>query len=163
MLIKTFGTFTERPKVLYLHGLRSTPEKDHVDSIKGFEIISPTFKYEVKPLFDDLCELISKDKIQAIGGYLAFHLANCLKIKALVFNPAFGDKRIEKIQPVKNCELFKQQIAVVGMSDNVINPNTQIKSLSGIDHIYKESSDHKINREILSKYSEIFLGYIKDN
>lgn len=153
-------------KVLYLHGLGSSPKKDGVLLLKKYNIISPKLDYESGPAFDSLVSIIEKEKIRAIighsiGGYLSYYLSNYMKIPCLIFNPAFKDEDL-KFQPVKeNVKKYKPfefQMAVIGIYDDEIPKKTQTDSLKGtMCKVFYEKIGHDIPFKIKQKYINKFF------
>lgn len=154
-------------KILYLHGLGSSPKKDGISKLESdYHIISPKLNYSNKSMWDYVEHIIRKEKPIAVighslGGYLAYYFSNKHKIPALMFNPAFKDDDL-KLLPipgeVKKIKPYKYQMAMVGSKDDVINPKDQkIQLRKGQCKIFIEEIGHDIPIGVLKKYYNKFV------
>lgn len=163
--IKLFEEATHS-KVLFLHGLDSSPFKDRVDILKasGADIFAPKINYRESDGITIAMDIIEKESIthlvgHSLGGILSFYMSNKYKIPSLMFNPAFGsdpEKYFEKINSVKNIPTYNNQFAVVGMKDDVVSPTIQ---LTGLKHavVWKVPDlGHSIDPTTYKKYFEKF-------
>ena len=169
-IIETINS--NKMKILYIHGLGSTPEKEDTKSLKGAKIISPSFNYKSKTiLFNSMCEIIEKEQIKAVighsfGGYFAYYLSEKYGIPSLLFAPSF-DSEDRELQPQpkniksKNKDCIK--IAILGLDDDVIiEKEKQIRELNKDNYnIFKEKIGHDIPKRIKVSYFEEFINLIK--
>jgi hypothetical protein len=165
-------------KVLFLHGLNSRPYEDRIEILKasGAEVFCPHIDYNKDDEITIAIDIIEKKGIthlvgHSLGGILAYYLSNKFKLPALMFNPAFGEgniKYFEEIDMVKNLPIYKEQFAVVGMQDDVVNPFLQLAHLKHATVWKVGDLGHKIDPATYKKYFEIFcektniiMDYIK--
>lgn len=158
-------------KVLYLHGLDSSPNKDRVDILlsSGHEIISPFIDYRNENAAEIVSAIIINDNIthivgHSIGGRLAYHMSTLHGIPALMFNPAFDeeDEAILNLESLDEIEGEKPSImwTVVGMDDDVVTPDKQI---DGAKHsvIYRiDGMGHDVSGEIMNRYFFMFMNTV---
>jgi len=163
--IKLFENI-EHSKVLFLHGLNSRPYEDRIEILKasGADIFCPHIDYEHDDEVAIATGIIEKEGIthlvgHSLGGILAYYMSNKYKIPALMFNPAFGKNNtdyFEQIDNIKNLPIYKDQYAVVGMQDDVVNPFVQLANLKHAT-VWKEGElGHKIDPTTYRKYFELF-------
>lgn len=160
-LYEDFG----KSKILYLHGLDSQPWADRIDIIKGSgaNVVAPHLDYRNTDAVKVALEIMEKGDIthlvgHSMGGLLSFFLSNRYKVPALMFNPAFGSKNAVFVTRDEfKEEPFAEQYAVVGMKDEVIDPQTQLANLKHAT-IWKEPElVHRIPPNIYQKYYNIFV------
>ena len=171
-LYEKFGK-EEDDKILYLHGLDSSPWKDRVDILKstGAFVVAPQFNYREQIVWKQLEELHKENHFDAVvghslGGYLAYYFSNYFKIPALMFMPAFGSRKsdIDELQPlpkeVMNALPYKDQMAVVGMKDDVVHPKVQIRFLERTNaEIFREPNEgHRFAPSLFQKYVDKFYN-----
>jgi hypothetical protein len=153
-------------KVLFLHGLNSKIHEDRLEILKasGAEIFYPHISYQTDDEVDIATGIIEKEGIthlvgHSLGGILSYYMSNKYKIPALMFNPAFGSinlKYFETNDKLKNLPIFKEQYAVVGMQDDVVNPFVQLANLKHATVWKVGDLGHKIDPDTYRKYFEIF-------
>lgn len=166
--IKLFEDFNTA-KVLYLHGLDSTPYKDRVDILAqtGAEIIAPQFDYRKEDAASRAAGIIEDRGVthligHSMGGLLAYYMSNRYEIPALMFNPAFGSKNDKllldspTIKAAENMQPNTSQYLVVGMDDDVISPADQIRALDHAIILKIPGMGHSIPPDIFGKYVRIF-------
>lgn len=154
-------------KILYLHGLGSTPNKDGVNILKSkYDIVSPQIDYHNQDVWKKTEEIIKENKFDGVighsfGGYLAYYISNKNKIPALMFNPAFGDEELNLLsipKDVKKIAPYVDQVAIVGSEDDVILPKNQKKELEkGNCEIIIEKIGHDIPKEIFQYHIKKFV------
>jgi predicted esterase YcpF (UPF0227 family) len=148
-----------KTNILYIHGLNGNPNESDILKADNVNIISKKIDYDNIDILDELL----KEKIDAVighslGGLLAYHISNIKKIPSLLFNPAFEDTVIKFNIPVEK-KLNKNQIAVIGLQDDVILAETQIKNLKKSDcKIYIENIGHDISDDIKTIYFNMFIS-----
>lgn len=159
-------------KILYLHGLDASPESDNVSSLKkeNVIIISPLINYKLKDQFKKISHLIDGENYDgiighSIGGYLGYYLSNLYKIPALLFNPSFGDKSDSRLLSIPNKILnlpqYKKQAFVIGMNDNIVEPEKQMKGIKNLtNNVFFEDIGHDIPVKIKLKYFNKFIKAI---
>ena len=88
-------------KVLYLHGLNSSPKEEKIKILESHfdEVYAPQIDWQNKEkrvkLFSNYVNLISSNKIthvigSSMAGQMAFYLSLYCNIDGLCFNPAFN-------------------------------------------------------------------------
>ena len=164
--LKLFEEETSHSKVLFLHGLDSRPYEDRVEILKasGADIFAPHIDYRKDDEIEIATAIIESEGIthlvgHSLGGILSYYMSNKYKIPTLMFNPAFGSsnmKYFEEIDKVKDLPVYKEQYAVVGMNDDVVNPFTQIANLKHATVWKVGDLGHKIDPTTYRKYFEIF-------
>lgn len=134
-------------KILYLHGLESSNVGDKVDFLKERAIVNaPAIDYSKPSLEEELMYIVEKfspDVIigSSMGGHVGLMLANYYNIEAIVFNPAIHSRSIEpKLDRLeaKDPRFSFQPLIVLGMEDDVIDPNVSKEIFDGVDF------DHEI-------------------
>ena len=118
-------------KILYIHGLGSSPKSEKMDLMKSHgEVVALHLDYTTcTNAFQLLSKTIQKEQITAIvgssmGGLLGFWLAEEHSLPCLLFNPAISKEYtdyslgIEK-QALGNCP---QRFVVLGQQDEVVDP-----------------------------------------
>ena len=122
-------------KILYLHGLESSPGGEKVEYLQhkyGIDnIIAPEMEYKTNPnLFEETLELVNNFKPDliigsSIGGYFAECLATNYETEVLLLNPASINslQYLQKydINPTKGKTTLSGTV-VIGANDGVINP-----------------------------------------
>lgn len=149
-------------KILYLHGLKSEPENAKTCYLrhKGFDVYSPRINYDNPQIYFDLFDDIrnyNPDLIigSSLGGYLAYHYARQLDIKAVLFNPAF----VTQTQtPYLQLPIVKNQFTPylevhVGIKDEVVHytdVDDYLKSNYPLYHYasIKQNMEHQVNMNI---------------
>jgi uncharacterized protein len=156
----------QHSNVLFLHGLNSRPYEDRVEILKssGANVFAPHIDYMVDDEVEIATKIIETENIthivgHSLGGILAYFLSNKYKIPALMFNPAFGSsnlKYFESIEKLRELPIHKDQYAVIGMNDDVVNPFVQIASLGHATTFKVGDLGHKIDPDTYKKYYDIF-------
>lgn len=164
--IKLFEQETAHSKVLFLHGLDSRPYEDRVEILKasGAEVFAPHINYREDDETGTAMAIIEKEGIthlvgHSLGGILSFYMSNKYKIPALMFNPAFGSHNLKYFgehPELRDLPIFKNQYAVVGMNDTVVNPFVQLANLKHATVWKVGDLGHKIDPDTYRKYFEIF-------
>jgi hypothetical protein len=156
----------EHSKVLLLHGLNSQPFPDRMAILRasGAEVFGPHIDYHKEDCVKIAMEIIDKEKIthlvgHSLGGILSYFMSNLYKIPTLMFNPAFRYENISyfsEMKPLEKLPIFDRQYAVVGMQDDVINPDMQIANLKHATVWTEEELGHRIDPTTFKKYFEEF-------
>lgn len=144
--------------ILYIHGLGGNSTESDVLKADNINIISKNIDYDNVDILNELLKENIEGVIgHSLGGLLAYYISNIKKIPSLLFNPAFEDPDIKFELP--NIKKFnKNQIAIVGLQDDDILAETQIKNLKKPDcKIYIENIGHDISDDIKLIYFDIFL------
>lgn len=163
--IRLYESFSQST-ILYLHGLNSFPWADRIEIMKssGANVIASELDYEKEDASKIALDIMKNNKIthlvgHSMGGLLAFHLSNIYDLPVLMFNPAFGSKNAKLVTiDSTTSSLSKNKYAVVGMSDDVIDPNVQIENLSKANaKIWKiQMLGHRISPTIFQTYFQKF-------
>ena len=143
--------------ILYIHGLGGSSNESDILKSDSINIISNNIDYDNTDILKDLLkEDIDGVVGHSLGGLLAYYISNEKNIPSLLFNPAFEDSDIKF--EISDKEPNKNQIAVIGLQDDEILAETQIKNLKHSDcKIYIENIGHDISDDIKLKYFNIFL------
>lgn len=84
-------------RVIYIHGLHSSPKPEKVKILEdiGLEVIAPKIDYEKEQekVYPRIKKLVLKEQVNALigsslGGFVSYWLARELNKPALLFNPA---------------------------------------------------------------------------
>jgi len=163
--IRLFENFSGKT-IFHLHGLDSQPWPDRVKIMQenGARVIAPQVNYRTEDVYAMAQEIIAKEKPDALVGHsmgalLLYYLSNEHKIDALLFNPAFGSKNAHLLKiPKYEMDLppFERQMAVVGLKDDVIDPQKQIEMMKH-GFVYEEPDlGHRIDPDTFQKYFALF-------
>lgn len=125
--------------ILFLHGLESklSPQKRVIIEKYG-NVIAPDVAYKSNPdMIKYLYDAYETQDINAIigssmGGFVGYHLANCLGICALLYNPALPYRgSIEQIIP-SNLPLNESKLIriVLGGQDDIIKAKDNLAFLA---------------------------------
>ncbi len=160
--LKLFENF--KPiKLLYLHGLDGSQNKEQLDYLKelGFDVIAPEINYRKEKCWSKLVEMDFDVVVgHSMGSYFSFYLSNIKKLPCFMFMPCF-DKAIQKLQPLSEeileLPVYKNKYALIGSLDRSINRKIQKEMLNN-DNIktYVEKIDHDVPLDIFKKYMKIF-------
>lgn len=155
--------------VLYLHGLLSSNKSPKVEYLKelGYKVFNPKLLYKIdkETMYNNLKELILKNEIEfligsSMGGYLAFHLANELHKKTLLFNPSLQSISPNKPNIPETTNINCKHYIVIGKNDTTVLPNitlTYLKTTESNCHIEYEDYGHQTPIEPFKKHAHIFL------
>lgn len=123
-------------KGIYLHGYQGfvTDEKKSILSSIG-DVYAPKIDYDLQPtILHHLYKEFKEEKLDfvsgtSLGGILSYHLALLLEVPCLLLNPAVT--ALSQIKPFIPEEAFrltaqKDVVVVVGMKDDIVDPNLQI-------------------------------------
>lgn len=121
-------------KIVYLHGLRSSPKSEKVDFLRslGHNVYNPLIDYQDYNIYFNMEKEIKKfnpDWIigSSMGGYLGYHYARVFNIRALLFNPAFKIMDNEKsyITNIKTPDLNQKYFPLIeihlGKNDDIVD------------------------------------------
>ncbi len=146
--------------ILYLHGIGGSINDFDILKSNKIKLICRKLNFEDKNLLFNILKDIDKyDGVigNSVGGLLAYYISNIKNIPSLLFNAAFEDPDIKFEIPILK-KFNKNQIAVIGLQDDEILAETQIKNLKQSDcKIYIENIGHDISDDIKIKYFDIFL------
>lgn len=181
--LKEFTLFeqkSEGKKILFLHGLDSKPYEDRLHILKNSispspEVFAPHIDYKNDDFLKISQKIIEENGFNtesgvlighSYGGILAYYLSNKYKLPALMFNPAFRERNMtfmESLGDLRNHSVFKKQFAVVGMKDDVIIPEVQLKKLREIKAtIWKvENLGHGIDPSTFETYYKKFMADVE--
>lgn len=161
--LKKFNDNTNKPNILYLHGLDGELNNSYKNILNnlGCNYIGISINY--KNCFDIL-DIIKNIKIDGIighslGGYLAYHISNIKRIPALLLMPSFDDTDIKYIKipsTVEKLPVFNKKIILIGKKDKSVDKDKQLSILKNLD-INEENIDHDLSDKIFKEYSKIFL------
>ena len=121
--------------ILYIHGLESSTNCDKVKWLRsqGHTVHNPKIDYKDPEAFFKVKRLAQKNIIDLIigssmGGYFAYAIATSTNQKCILLNPAVHSRSFDPenvtygvCQPDITC--------VLGMNDDVINPEDTVKVL----------------------------------
>lgn len=125
-------------KALYLHGFKSSPNKDKVIILEKYfdKVFAPKIYWEDDiervNLFDKFTNLIISENIThvigcSMGGEMAYRLACYCKVIGICFNPAFNYSYLDFRYKLKNGGRIK---FVLGKSDEIVNPYKSIEYIN---------------------------------
>ncbi len=119
-------------KILYLHGLESKQGGQKVDFLASEgAVFAPKMDYKRKDFqkwITNIVEEFQPDLIigSSMGGYVADILSKAYDIPAILFNPALHgrkfDPEINEFELTFDVKSFNRRIVVLGMNDDVVNP-----------------------------------------
>lgn len=142
-------------KVVYLHGLNSTPYNDKVKFLSnlGYEVFAPHIFYEKTPLsiynkIERQVKRFNPDFIigSSMGGYFAYAIGSRLNKPVLLFNPAnVSENRFGILVPNDPDKIPPKIKVILGQQDDVIDPvkskrvfytlpNTEISEIDELGH-----------------------------
>jgi len=116
-------------KVIYIHGLGSSPKPSKLDIIRSYaEVVALHLDYEQDPdSYKKILQLALDEEVEGVigsslGGLIGHHLSENLGLPALLFNPAlyrevpkaYGMQLEQEISPAK--------MVVQGAKDEVVDP-----------------------------------------
>ena len=136
-----------KKRVLYLHGLESSNVCDKVDFLRErVDLLAPSIDYRKSNIEAELMYMVESFKPDLIigssmGGHCALMLANYYNVECIAFNPAIHSRSIEpKLDRLeaKDPRFSFQPLIVLGMEDDVIDPNVSKEIFDGVDF------DHEI-------------------
>lgn len=141
-------------KIYFLHGLESNGlsrnKRKEIENL-GHQVHAPLIDYKQGPIFYELMLKIKKynpDMLigSSIGGRMAYHLSNKMKIPAILFNPAIDKEKINVLQPIpEELSRFKKQLFIFGEKDKVIDYKYTISKLpKGIEYNIIEGMGHRV-------------------
>lgn len=143
-------------KIVYLHGLRSSPKSKKVDFLRnlGHEVYNPTIDYQNSYVYFKIKKEIKKSNPDLIigssmGGYLGYYYAQTLDIRALLFNPAF---KLMNDNPYKGTDIK------VPDNDKKYFPFIQVH-LGNKDNIVDNKEGKRIIEKNLPKFSYDILTH----
>ena len=144
--------------ILYIHGLGGNSTESDVLKADNINIISKNIDYDNVDILNELLKENIEGVIgHSLGGLLTYYISNIKNIPSLLFNPAFEDPDIKF--ELSNIKKFnKNQIAIIGLQDDVILAEIQIKNLKKSDcKIYIENIGHDISDDIKLIYFNMFI------
>lgn len=147
-----------KSNILYIHGLGGNPNESDILKADNVNIISKNIDYDNVDILNELLKKNIDGVIgHSLGGLLAYYISNIKNIPSLLFNPAFEDPDIKF--ELSNIKKFnKNQIAIIGLQDDVILAEIQIKNLKKSDcKIYIENIGHDISDDIKLIYFNMFI------
>lgn len=124
--------------ILYLHGLEGKLSEAKRDFLKDYgNVIAPDLDYFNDPnILQMLVEFNNTYKFDVVigssmGGFMAYNVANTIKCKALLFNPAILQKKVKQIIPKLNASNESTYLHfVLGGQDEVVIANSTLQWLS---------------------------------
>lgn len=156
-------------KVLYLHGLLSSNQSPKTDYLKelGYSVFNPKLLYltDKQYIYHNLKQLILESNIDfligsSMGGYLAFHLANELNKKTLLFNPSLQSTSVNKPEVPENINLNCNHYIVIGKNDTTVLPEITLAYLQQTKSKYTVEygeHTHRTPFEVFKKYVDLVL------
>jgi uncharacterized protein len=129
-------------KTIYLHGLNGYPLPQKVEMLEkaGFSVYAPQLDYRIEPhLYNRIRTEIVEQEIKflvgsSLGGYLAYWLAEDLRLPCLLFNPAmsYSDQLSDYIPEIEigNCPA---RFVVIGRWDDVVDPEENIRFFRDVE------------------------------
>jgi predicted esterase YcpF (UPF0227 family) len=126
-------------KMLYIHGLGSSPKPEKMDLMKVHgEVVALHLDYiTCTNAFQVLSETIQKEHITAIvgssmGGLLGFWLAEQHALPCLLFNPAISKEYTNYPLGIQQRELgdCPKRLVVLGQRDEVVDPQVTFHYLT---------------------------------
>ncbi len=170
--IKLFENYDKEGTIVYLHGLKSEPgfKAKWLDTVYD-NVISPSIHYTTEAsdqIFNDLYDELKNRNVTAIigssmGGYYAYWLCKKLGVPGILFNPAL-DKRSMKM-PIDKTGIHDVKYDIIlGMNDDVVDPNRTMDWLTQQDHeynIHQEEIGHRIPGPIFKKYAILASKTVK--
>jgi uncharacterized protein len=127
---------TDVMRILFLHGLESTLSEEKREILSKYgEVIAPAIDYTKNPNIIEDFTTKYKDNVpdlvigSSLGGFVAFYLANRLRIPALLFNPALPYRSVVQEFP-EELEPFEKPVSLVmGQLDPIIKPSDTLTFL----------------------------------
>ena len=153
-------------KILYLHGLESSPGGEKVEFLSQKSIVhAPAIDYKDPKIFDHFFSImvnVQPDVIigSSMGGYLGYILGNLFSKQTILFNPALHSRTFEPSIPLFDFKKHPiEPIIVLGEEDEIIDFKTTIKhlndkSLGAIIETYK--GGHRVS---LNVFTDIYNKY----
>ena len=130
-------------KVAYLHGLESNNKGAKNDMLRQISTVyDPLIDYCEKHIYFNLKEKIKEfqpDLIigSSMGGYFAYHIANELNIKAVLFNPALHSRTLEPdMFGLGNKKTNPKTTVILGVNDEVIDPKLTKQKIGNQKNIH---------------------------
>lgn len=159
-------------KILFLHGLDSRPYEDRIAILEasGSKVFCPHIIYQENLETEIAQKIIEKDGIthlvgHSLGGILAYYMSIKYELPVLMFNPAFTPHNrmyFEMVKGLDGINAHAVQYAVVGLQDDVIPPEMQLKMLRHAAVYQLEELGHKVDPTTYGKYFNIFFDSTKD-
>lgn len=130
---------SEKPSLLYLHGLDSqpTPLKTHLISTLGYSVIAPQMHYRhERQLYQRLKNLCLYFNVQwivgsSMGGYTAFWLSHDMGLPCVLINPALSFRSQDPgLVPEEISFSCAKRIIFIGEEDDLVIPEQTIQWLN---------------------------------
>ncbi|MEO0897112.1 MAG: YqiA/YcfP family alpha/beta fold hydrolase [Bacteroidota bacterium] len=129
-------------KVLYIHGLDSSPNSERMNFLQelGHTVFALHIDYRNEPKTLELLSAeIEENGINyivgsSLGGYLGFWLSEKYDLPALLFNPAMEKGEAEVKLGSKTTRTYSPKWIVIGDLDDTVEPDTSWKMLSSMSN-----------------------------
>lgn len=151
-------------KILYLHGLESRQGGKKADLLSANNLVyAPEIDYHNFTAVD-FGKLLHKvwdfDIVigSSAGGWLADMIASHTGADAVIFNPALHSRSFEVDSSIKRGKSYYDCITVLGMEDEVIDPNLT-KAIAANNNTIVEIPGMK-HRTPFSVFVDIYYKYI---
>ena len=156
-------------KVLYLHGLESKQGGRKVGFLSSqAAVFAPSIDYRDNDLHMKIFDMISRLKPDLIigssmGGYVGDEFSRFFNIPAILLNPAIHSRSFEP-----NLDKFAlgfnetdetKKIVVLGMDDEIINPERTKQMLSSDERYVIEEIEGMEHRTELDVFINIYNKY----
>jgi predicted esterase len=116
-------------KVLYIHGLGSSPVKEKLDLIqKHAEVVALHLDYENDlDSYKKLLALAKEEEVSvligsSLGGLISYHMANNLGLPCLLFNPALYREIPAAYGYVPERKACPRRLIIQGALDDIVDP-----------------------------------------
>jgi len=153
-------------KVLYIHGLGSSPNKDKLSFItekhETIDIIAPHIHYrtEKETIFNDLLELSEEVDLiigSSMGGLMAYYIAKHVGCQVVLFNPAIITNSIDVVIDKSGDKEIYGDI-ILGQDDDIVDPIKTLgffqsnNNLNNLTIHLVSNLQHQIPYDVFKKY-----------